>query len=100
MNAKILRQQHRQNVVGVVVNETLQPSREYRRKLLKEIYYVGRFGSDSYQARATEDYYRYLLQLQGKVSYVRQFLPDDPGFTEAAQLIRAWLESAEQQFYI
>lgn len=92
---KILRQQHRQNVVGVVVNEKLQPSREYRRKLLQELYYVERFGGGSRQARAEEDYHQYLMRLQGKVSYVRQFLPEDPKFLEAAAMLRTRLDRLE-----
>ncbi len=96
---KVLRRQHRQSVVGIVVNEKLRPSRAYVRTVLKDVYYVSKFGPRSDQVVAFGDYYGYLRQLQGKVSYVRQFLPDDSKFAEAAAMLRTQLEAAEQQRY-
>ncbi|MBQ9967671.1 MAG: RNA-directed DNA polymerase [Oscillospiraceae bacterium] len=86
---KIMGRQQRQSVVGIVVNEKLRPSRTYVRTVLKDVYYVSRFGAGSNQVAAFGDYYSYLRQLQGRVNYVRCFMPEDRAVLEAVQTVRS-----------
>ncbi len=74
---KVRRRQHRQTVLGMTVNEHLQVSRSYRRKLEQELYYLEKFGKNARGAAAYGDYLKYMQQLQGKLAYVLQTDPDN-----------------------
>ena len=66
-------------VVGIVVNEKLQVSREYRRRVRQEVYYLRKYGMNAkdyrYSAEWGEEHY--LWKLLGKVSYILQINPED-----------------------
>ena len=66
-------------VVGIVVNEKLQVSREYRRRVRQEVYYLRKYGMNAkdyrYSAEWGEEHY--LWKLLGKVSYILQINPQD-----------------------
>lgn len=77
----------RKNVTGVVVNETPQTSRSYRRNLRQQIYYIRRFGLREHllHLERTADAgqpERFLRQLLGKISFVLQICPEDPEFQQ------------------
>lgn len=80
---KIRRRYHRQEVLGLTVNDHIQVTREYRRNLLQELYYLERFGKDCKGAIESGDYLRYMQQLQGKLAYVIHFDPDNSKLWEA-----------------
>lgn len=95
---KISGRQHRQNVVGVVVNRKLQVSRRYRRDLLQELYYVEKYGADADGAKEMGDYKRYLQTLQGKVAHVLHIDPGNEKFLKAQSMLKMLLRrlSSEQ----
>lgn len=77
----------RKSVTGVVINETPQVSRSYRRNLRQQIYYIRRFGLREHLLHLgrTADAgqpEQYLRQLLGKVSFVLQICPEDPEFQQ------------------
>ena len=78
---KVLYQHHRQIVTGAVVNKKPQPSKEYRRKIRQEIYYIRRYGYlDHLDRRNGEEYptpLHYLDAINGKINYLLQYSPDD-----------------------
>lgn len=74
---KVLRRQHRQAVLGLTVNERIQVSREYRRKLSQELYYLEKFGKDCKGAVEAGDYLKYMQRLQGRLAYVLQVDPNN-----------------------
>ena len=80
---KVLRRQHRQQVLGLTVNARLQVTREYRRKLIQELYYLEKFGENCEGAIELGDYGKYLQQLQGKLAYVLHMDPDNRKLREA-----------------
>lgn len=108
---RILRQNVRQSVTGIVVNEKLQVSREYRKNLRQELYYCRKFGVESHLRRKyaecdgragctgkrneniefdeTKNFeqaifcQRYLQKLLGKISYVCLVNPEDAVFEKA-----------------
>ena len=85
----VRRRQHRQAVLGLTVNDRVQVTRDYRRKLLQEVYYLEKFGKNSRDAVASGNYLRYLQQLQGKLAYALQFDPDNGRLRDAqATVIR------------
>lgn len=71
-----------QNVTGVVVNEKIQVSSFYRKKIRQNIYYIKKFGIRNHLERTSKkmDEQKYLAELYGKVIYVLQINPDDMEF--------------------
>lgn len=95
---KILPQNMRQTVTGLVVNERVQTSAQYRRKLRQELYYCRKFGVEGHLRQSGEakhfllpdgslDKQRYLQALAGKVRHVLLTRPEDAWFLEA----KGWL---------
>lgn len=92
---RILYRNGRQAVTGIVVNEKLQVSRAYRRKLRQEIFYCLKYGVKSHieklgnDARISED--QYVLSLLGKIRYILLVNPEDHWFQEAEEKVLAVL---------
>lgn len=91
---RVLSRASRQTVTGLVVNEKVQPSKEYRRKLRQEIYYCRKYGVKEHLRRIGKGETggrRYLQMLLGKLRYVRLTRPEDPWFREAEEWLKACL---------
>ena len=80
---QVRRQQHRQAVLGLTVNDHLQVNRTYRRNLMQELYYLERFGKNCKGAIEAGDYWKYMEQLQGKLAYVLHMDPNNSQLWEA-----------------
>ncbi|MEY8354818.1 reverse transcriptase family protein [Lachnospiraceae bacterium 54-53] len=89
---RILYGNGRQAVTGIVVNEKLQVSKDYRRKLRQEVHYCLKYGVRSHLEAKTggrqvleglEGGNRYLLSLMGRIRYVLLVNPEDQWFQEA-----------------
>ena len=81
----------RQIVTGVLVNEKVNVTAEYRRRIKQEVYYCSKFGVEDHLLRnnintAPE---KYLLGLLGRINYVLQIRPDDKPFAEYRESIKA-----------
>lgn len=73
----------RQSVTGIVVNEKLNITKDYRKRVRQEVYYIKKFGLDEHLSRmGISDKERYLLSLKGRVAFVLQTIPRDCEFTE------------------
>lgn len=68
---KLLKQNQSQIVTGIVVNEKMQVSQKYRKKIRLEMYYIKKFGLYSHMSRnhITGDGRSYLKSLKGKIDY-------------------------------
>ena len=79
-----------QNVTGIVVNEKVQVSSIYRKKLRQEIYYIKKFGLISHMKKrninVNEE--KYLNTLYGKILYVLQINENDKEFIEYKKFIK------------
>ncbi len=84
---KILGKHQCQKVTALVVNEKLQVTRDYRRQLRQEVYYVKQFGSGARAALEAGDYEHYLHQLRGRISFVLYADPDNEEFQKAGDYI-------------
>ena len=91
----VRRQQHRQTVLGLTVNRGLQVNRDYRRRLMQELYYLERYGPNCTGAREQGDYEGYLRRLQGRLAYVIQMDPDNIRLRTAMLMVAAKLEECE-----
>lgn len=87
----------RQSVTGIVVNHKPQVSRDYRKKLRQELYYIEKYGIQSHLEKTKATRYLsmgeagvkcYWLSLVGKVNFVLQVNPEDSYFLEA----KKWLQ--------
>lgn len=81
-----------QMVTAIVVNDKMQVSRAYRRKLRQEIYYVRRFKENAKDAYCAESYVQYLHQLHGRITFVLYVDPENNEFTEARELLEKMID--------
>lgn len=87
----------RQTVTGIVVNEKLNISAEYKRKIRSEVYYCTRYGVESHlrhidKSIAPADYLRSLL---GRISFVLQICPKDKAFMDYKETVATMLKKYE-----
>lgn len=96
---RVLTRGARQIVTGLVVNDKVQPSKEYRRKLRQDIYYCRKYGAQEHlKAKGEERRFllpdgsvnegQYFRALLGKVQYVGLTRPEDGWLREAEQWLR------------
>lgn len=118
---RILKQNVRQSVTGIVVNEKAQVSREYRRNLRQELYYCRKFGVESHLRRKYTECdgriertgkqneniefdetknleqeilcRKYLQKLLGKINYVCLVNPEDTEFQKARKEVMEWMKN-------
>ena len=93
---KVMGRGSRQFVTGVVVNDKMQVSREYRNKIRQEIYYYIKYGASSHFERIKHELPAwinspdlYLKHLLGKVYFVLQINPDDIVFKRYRDMLKA-----------
>lgn len=92
----------RHRITGVVVNQKTQVSREYRREIRQEIYYIRKFGLEEHLSRLEQtapisnahektppDLVSYRNQLSGRVAFVLQINPQDKEFRKYADFLRS-----------
>lgn len=77
-----------QNITGIIVNEKLQVSSKYRKKIRQEIYYIKKYGLNSHLKNCNIDYKSYLNTLYGKIIYVLQINENDKEFIEYKKIIK------------
>ena len=71
----------RQTVTGIVVNEKIGLTKEYKNKICQEIYYIKKYGIDGHLSKIGElNKQHYLNSLKGRVAFVLQTVPDDVEF--------------------
>lgn len=71
----------RQTVTGIVVNEKIGLTKEYKNKIRQEIYYIKKYGIDEHLSKiGASDKQHYLNSLKGRVAFVLQTVPDDVEF--------------------
>lgn len=83
-----------QRVTGIVVNEKLNVTKVYKKKLRQEIYYIKRFGLDEHLSRlGISDKQQYIMSLMGRIAFVLQTTPNDCEFTEYKNFLSKDLRS-------
>ena len=84
----------RQTVTGIVVNEKINVTSEYKRKIRQEIYYCSKFDVSSHLLNINSNISpkEYLHGLLGRINYVLQICPDDTDFKEYKNSITSLLD--------
>ena len=89
--SRLITQGGRQEVTGLVVNDHVQVSKAYRRRLRQEWYYIRKYGLKGHLARInynnTEE--AYLASFSGKINHVLQSCPEDAYFQEIKLALRS-----------
>lgn len=84
----------RQCVTGIVVNEKMNITKDYRKKVRQEVYYIRKFGLDGcLNNMGISDKERYLSSLKGRIAFVLQTIPNNCEFIEYKNFldsIRIW----------
>jgi retron-type reverse transcriptase len=83
----------RQTVTGIVVNEKINLTKEYKKKIRQEMYYIKRFGIDSHlkKIRILEKE-QYIDSLLGRIAFVLQTIPKDDEFLEYKNLLQTYIK--------
>ena len=78
----------RQTVTGIVVNEKLNITKEYKKKIRQEMHYIQKFGLDEHIKRCKiADKQQYVLSLRGRIAFVLQTTPNDCEFLEYKKIL-------------
>ncbi len=93
----VVRTGQKKIVTGIVVNEKINVSADYRRKLRQELYFCRKFGiADHIQKRGLEiSEERYAKRLLGKVNYVLHISPQNREMQE----YKNWLMENIREYY-
>ena len=72
-----------QCVTGIVVNEKINITKDYKKKIRQEMYYIRKYGLDGHLSRMNiSDKEQYILSLKGKIAFVLQTIRNDGEFME------------------
>ena len=78
----------RQTVTGIVVNEKLNITKDYKKKIRQEMHYIQKFGLDGHVSRCKiADKQQYVLSLRGRIAFVLQTTPNDSEFLEYKKIL-------------
>ena len=83
----------RQTVTGIVVNEKINLTKEYKKKIRQEMYYIKRFGIDSHLKKiGILEKEQYIDSLLGRIAFVLQTIPKDDEFLEYKNLLQTYIK--------
>ena len=83
----------RQTVTGIVVNEKINLTKEYKKKIRQEMYYIKRFGIDSHLKKiGILEKEQYIDSLLGRIAFVLQTIPKDDEFLEYKNLLQTYVK--------
>ncbi|MBQ8372231.1 MAG: RNA-directed DNA polymerase [Clostridia bacterium] len=84
----VIERTKRQTVTGIVVNEKINLTKEYKRKIRQEIHYIEKFGIEGHaKKQAITDVAEYLTSLKGRIAFVLQTCPDDSEFLKYKAIV-------------
>lgn len=78
----------RQTVTGIVVNEKINITKDYKKKIRQEMYYIKKLGLDEHLGRmCISDKQKYVMALKGRIAFVLQTIPDNREFEEYKEFL-------------
>ena len=80
----------RQMVTGIVVNEKINVTKDYKKNIRQEIHYIKKFGLDEHLNRlGISDKQQYVLSLRGRTAFVLQTAPNEHEFVKYKDFLNA-----------
>lgn len=90
---RVARNNSRQEVTGIVVNSHMQVSKEKRKQIRQQVYYIKHFGIDSHLEYINENRANYLNYLLGQINFALFVNPKDSELKEYFDEIRTVLQN-------
>lgn len=85
----VVKRTKRQIVTGIVVNEKINLTKDYKRSIRQELYYISKYGLDEHIHRLNiSDKFSYVHSLMGRVAFVLQTLPNDIEFLNYKNVLK------------
>ncbi|MBE6763165.1 MAG: RNA-directed DNA polymerase [Ruminococcaceae bacterium] len=88
---RVARRNARQEVTGIVVNSHMQISKEKRKQIRQQVYYIKKFGVESHLERINESRANYLNHLLGQINFALFVNPKDEEMKEYFNVIKTLL---------
>lgn len=90
---RVAYQNSRQEVTGIVVNSHMQVSKEQRKKIRQQVYYISKFGIESHLEHINETRANYLRHLLGQINFALFVNPYDEELRQNFKIIKELLKS-------
>ena len=85
----VINRTKRQTVTGIVVNEKINLTKEYKKKIRQEIYYIEKFGLENHaKNQGITDANGYLVSLLGRIAFVIQTCPENCEFKRYRDILK------------
>ena len=79
----VIHSSKRQTVTGIVVNEKINLTKEYKKKIRQEMYYIEKFGIENHaKNQGISNVPEYIMSLKGRIAFVLQTCPEDREFNK------------------
>lgn len=90
---RVARSSARQEVTGIIVNSHMQLSKEKRKNIRQQVYYIKKFGLDSHLERIEENRSNYLNHLLGQINFALFVNPKDKEMKEYFNIIKSVMKN-------
>lgn len=94
---RVARQNTRQEVTGIVVNSHMQISKEKRKLIRQQVYYIKKYGIESHLEYIGETRANYLKHLLGQINFALFVNPKDEEMESYFNTIKSLLASIETE---
>ena len=85
----VIKSTKRQTVTGIVVNEKINITKEYKKKIRQEIHYIEKYGIKSHiNHKGIADISKYLTSLKGQIAFVMQTCPESREFKRYRDILK------------
>jgi RNA-directed DNA polymerase len=93
---RVAKSNARQEVTGIIVNSHMQISKEKRKLIRQQVYYIKKFGLESHLERINENRANYLNHLLGQINFALFVNPKDKEMKEYFDLIKIIMQNQKE----
>lgn len=93
---RVAKRNARQEVTGIIVNSHMQISKEKRKKIRQQVYYIKKFGLESHLEHINENRANYLNHLLGQINFALFVNPKDKEMKEYFELIKVIMQNQNE----
>lgn len=93
---RVARSNARQEVTGIVVNSHMQISKEKRKQIRQQIYYIRKYGLESHLERIEENRANYLNHLLGQINFALFVNPKDEEMKEYFDTVKTIMKNQNE----
>lgn len=94
---RIARSNTRQEVTGIIVNSHMQLTKEKRKLIRQQVYYIRKFGLESHLERIGENRANYLNHLLGQINFALFVNPKDKEMKEYFNVVKSIMKDQQEQ---